>query len=122
MEVDKDMDNELSLNGTDNDFQFIEISDTTGSAINNLILPNHLRCASHTLNLLATTDFNNIIKGTALTRLHHPAFGKCTTLWNLSRKPKTSEIISDTLGCSLVYPFIHVLQDGILYMTPLPSY
>jgi len=82
---------------------------------NNLVLPHHLRCASHTLNLLATTDFHNALKNSTASRIHYSVFGKCTTLWNASRRPKTSEIIHDTLGCSLTYPCPTI--DGIPYMT-----
>lgn len=87
-------------------FQFINIPDVDDEnrSENSIVLPNHLRCASHTLNLLATTDFEKLIRGTAVSRVHHPAFGKCTSLWNLSRRPKSSEVISETLGCSLSYP------------------
>lgn len=67
-------------------------------------MPHHLRCASHTLSLIATTDFNNILKGTPASRLNHSVIGKCNTLWNLSRRPKSSEIIQTILGCSLKYP------------------
>jgi len=71
---------------------------------NNLVLPQHLRCASHTLNLLATTDFHNALKNSTASRIHYSLFGKCTALWNASRRPKTSEIIHDTLDCNLTYP------------------
>lgn len=71
---------------------------------NNFLLPHHLRCASHTLNLLATTDFFNALKGSTASRIHYSVFGKCTALWNASRRPKSSEIIHDALGCSLTYP------------------
>lgn len=52
---------------------------------NNLLLPHHLRCASHTLNLLATTDFHKALKNSTSSRIHYPVFGKCTALWNASR-------------------------------------
>lgn len=69
-----------------------------------IVLPRHLRCASHTLSLIATTDFNYILKGTPASRINHSVMGKCTTLWNLSRRPKSSEIIHNILNCSLKYP------------------
>jgi len=71
---------------------------------NNLVLPYYLRCASHILNLLATTDFHNALKNSTTSRIHYPVFGKCTALWNASQRPKTSEIIHDALDCSLTYP------------------
>lgn len=70
-----------------------------------MCLPHHLRCASHTLSLLGTTDFNRAItKSKSISRTHHPALAKCTTLWNSSRRPKSSEIIQEVLGCQLIYP------------------
>ena len=54
--------------------------------------------------MLATTDFFNALKGSTASRIHYSAFGKCTALWNASRRPKSSEIIHDALGCSLTYP------------------
>lgn len=69
---------------------------------NNFVLPHHVRCASHTLSLLATTDFNNILGPNS--KIHYSVMGKCTALWNASRRPKSSEIIMDELGYSLIYP------------------
>ncbi|KAF0758406.1 Uncharacterized protein FWK35_00011207 [Aphis craccivora] len=69
-----------------------------------IFLPHHLRCASHTLSLIATTDFSKAVKNSSINRLHNGAIGKCTTLWNMSRRPKSSEIIHDLIGCSLFYP------------------
>nr|XP_012226038.1 PREDICTED: uncharacterized protein LOC105674340 isoform X1 [Linepithema humile] len=117
----------LSIDAVDNSdeeeeetIEFVIISDESNSAKyqistpylsmnlisnnNNILLPHHLRCASHTLNLLATTDFHNALKNSTASRIHHPLFGKCTALWNASQRPKTSEIIHDALGCSLTYP------------------
>ncbi|XP_046400621.1 uncharacterized protein LOC124166944 [Ischnura elegans] len=69
-----------------------------------IILPHHLRCASHTLNLLATTDLQNALKGSSVDRIHYPALAKCSTLWNASRRPKSSEVIQGILGYQLLYP------------------
>jgi len=77
-----------------------------GHDSNTFLLPYHLRCASHTLSLLATTDFNNILKTSTANRYHHLAIAKCSSLWNMSRKPKSSEIISNILNCSLLFPII----------------
>uniref|UniRef100_A0A1Y1N7S0 HAT C-terminal dimerisation domain-containing protein n=2 Tax=Photinus pyralis TaxID=7054 RepID=A0A1Y1N7S0_PHOPY len=84
-----------------------------------ITLPNHLRCASHTLNLLATTDFMNAIKNSAVSRIHYPALAKCTAIWNASRRPKTSEVIVNVLSCSLTYPCPtrwNSLYDSILQL------
>lgn len=77
-----------------------------GHDSNTFLLPYHLRCASHTLSMLVTTDFNNILKTSTVNRYHHPAIAKCSSLWNMSRKPKSSEIISNILNCSLIFPII----------------
>ncbi|KAI4461403.1 transposase-related [Holotrichia oblita] len=106
-EIDDNSDLDDDVTETeDENLQFIKVSDDdiNNNLENAIMLPNHLRCSSHTLNLLATTDFRNLIIGTAASRLHHQAFAKCTTLWNLSRKPKSSEIINNVLGCCLTYP------------------
>ncbi|XP_046402876.1 uncharacterized protein LOC124168657 [Ischnura elegans] len=68
-------------------------------------LPHHVRCASHTLNLLATTDTAKIIeKSPSLSRVHHMAMGKCTFLWNASGRPHSAEKIFSILGQKLSYP------------------
>ncbi|KAI4463264.1 transposase-related [Holotrichia oblita] len=106
-EIDDNSDLDDDVTETeDENLQFIKVSDDdiNNNLENAIMLPNHLRCSSHTLNLLATTDFRNLIIGTAASRLHHQAFAKCTALWNLSRKPKSSEIINNVLGCCLTYP------------------
>lgn len=69
-----------------------------------LSLPRHLRCASHTLSLLATTDMNNFIKDSRASRIHYSAVAKCTLLWNMCRRPKSAEVIKDCLGHQLIYP------------------
>ncbi|KAL4112449.1 hypothetical protein QTP88_016238 [Uroleucon formosanum] len=66
--------------------------------------------------LLATTDFQNILKNSNAKKYHHPVLSKCSTLWNLSRKPKSSEVISNIINCSLIYSVItkwNSLYDSI---------
>ncbi|XP_046401097.1 uncharacterized protein LOC124167254 isoform X2 [Ischnura elegans] len=69
-------------------------------------LPKHLRCFSHTLSLIATTDLTKILKNSPslVNRLHKSVMAKCSYIWNASRRPKSSEIITEILDCSLVYP------------------
>ncbi|RLU27373.1 hypothetical protein DMN91_001175 [Ooceraea biroi] len=113
--LEGEIDSEYSNNGQEDldeyndefdiDFEFrsIEQKDTDVESI--IELPKHLRCASHTLSLLATTDFTKALKQNPVaSKIHHTAMGKCTMLWNMSRRPSTSEKIVDFLGKSLKYP------------------
>lgn len=73
----------------------------------NATLAYHQRCATHTLNLIASSDINKYIKNnTALKRLHHPALAKCTLLWNASGRPKSAETIYSILGFKLSYAYV----------------
>jgi len=70
-------------------------------------LPKHIRCASHTLNLLATTDFNKLVADESLgcKRLLRSAFAKCSSLWNsVSRSTKASDAAVDIIATSLRTP------------------
>ncbi|CAI6366810.1 unnamed protein product [Macrosiphum euphorbiae] len=118
LEFNDDRENADEEECTDDDvatFESIDVDDTMTQETE-IFLPHHLRCASHTLSLIATTDFNKILKGTSASRINHSVMGKCTTLWNLSRRPKSSEIIHTILNCSLKYPCPtrwNSLYDGI---------
>jgi len=94
---------EENTNSENEEIDFLDIP-LEDNLINNNVLPHHVRCASHTLSLLATTDFNNILGPNINSKTHYSVIGKCTALWNASRRPKSSEIILDELGCSLIYP------------------
>lgn len=71
------------------------------------ILPKHVRCGSHTLNLLSTTDFLNFLKTDQnLYERHSNAFKTCNRLWKKAKFSKSSEIISETLGEALSLPVV----------------
>lgn len=68
-------------------------------------LPKHLRCASHTLNLIATTDATKIINSDKILKKRHSiAMSKCQILWNKAGRPKSAEIIQSVFGHHLSYP------------------
>uniref|UniRef100_A0A6P7G931 Uncharacterized protein LOC114339278 n=1 Tax=Diabrotica virgifera virgifera TaxID=50390 RepID=A0A6P7G931_DIAVI len=68
-------------------------------------LPKHMRCATHTLNLIATTDYKNTVtKIPAIRAREKNAFSKCVQLWKKSNKPKSNEIIIKLLGNTLSSP------------------
>lgn len=55
---------------------------------------------------MATTDFKNVIKDTAVAALHGKTFAKCTQIWNGSRRPKASQEIHEIIGKQLTYPVV----------------
>ncbi|XP_049310625.1 uncharacterized protein LOC125778135 [Bactrocera dorsalis] len=74
---------------------------------NEFLLPKHHRCSSHTLNLLATTDFLKILKADlAVYEKHKMIFEKCNSLWKKCNWPKSSEVIVAYLGSNLVVPVV----------------
>ncbi|XP_067613299.1 uncharacterized protein [Eurosta solidaginis] len=72
---------------------------------NEICLPKHHRCSSHTLNLLVTSDLIKILKADeSLFKRNNMVFKKCDNLWKKCKWPKSSEVIQETLGGCLVVP------------------
>ncbi|CAL1671837.1 unnamed protein product [Lasius platythorax] len=72
-----------------------------------VILPRHLRCASHTLHLIASSDAVKIIRDDLrLKRLHKEAIKECQKLWRKLRSPKNRESLKKYLKCSLKRPVV----------------
>jgi len=76
-----------------------------------VILPDHLRCMSHTLNLVATTDVNKAIasnesKDQRICKTkYRSAMGKAEALWNIcSRSTKAGDAAYDILGFRFSVP------------------
>jgi len=72
-----------------------------------VFLPKHMRCASHTLNLIATNDFDKIVTADSGTykRLIRSSLAKCSKLWtNVSRSTKSSDTVAEIIGLSLRSP------------------
>lgn len=71
---------------------------------NSSLLPKHLRCASHTLNLITAVDILKLIMSSIIYLQF--IFEKCTTVWNVLRFPKSNEIIQEYLGVALPRPIV----------------
>uniref|UniRef100_A0ABD2WMA6 HAT C-terminal dimerisation domain-containing protein n=1 Tax=Trichogramma kaykai TaxID=54128 RepID=A0ABD2WMA6_9HYME len=70
-------------------------------------LPKHFRCASHTLNLLATTDFLKVLKKNDYEDYkdkHTTALEKSQCLWKSLRSLKKKEEVRKELNCFLKRP------------------
>lgn len=104
---DHDFDDHVE-NKYDLDFNFDEIDNNNDNEKHSgSILPFHIRCVSHTLNLLFTVDFIEILNNNHLLRnIHEKMISKCNRLWLASRQPKTIKIIQNILKKKLPYPNI----------------
>ena len=70
-----------------------------------IVLPNHLRCGSHTLSLVATTDAKNaLMNSAAFKRLNNSTMAKCSALWNASGRPQAAEEIDNICHRQLSSP------------------
>lgn len=108
-EFDKDDDDDDSESASDDDVTFEDVSKVLDAIDQDeplqRHLPQHQRCASHTLNLVASKDAEDATKLQAFRALSGEAFGKCKLLWNrASRSTVASDVIREKLGCALVVP------------------
>jgi len=70
-----------------------------------ITLPHHYRCASHTLNLIATKDSEKALQDTAYKRMYHVTFGKLTALWNFThRSTLASDEVEAICNMKLIVP------------------
>lgn len=77
------------------DFLIDSDENTTTDDAENITLPQHKRCAAHTLCLIVTTD---LAKNFNKNRIHHPTMAKCNTLWKKASYPKSAELMFEVLG------------------------
>lgn len=65
-------------------------------------LPAHIRCAAHTLSLVATVDIDAILRGpfcSSVRGLYNQSFKKMQELWNkINRSTKSADLAFDLLG------------------------
>ncbi|XP_043279561.1 uncharacterized protein [Venturia canescens] len=100
--VDTLNDEESEFGGDHGEIQSIEKLNP-----DDLVLPQHFRCASHTLSLVATKDAIPAIKASPRLKLaYDEMIEKCNTLWRLSASPKQSEKLQKHLGQSLRRPIV----------------
>lgn len=86
------------------DFPYCDTA-TKSDSDSTIILSKHFRCASHTLNLIATSDCMKAISANLVVRTKHMfAIDKCRKLWKRAKRPGTAEIIMGVLGHTLSCP------------------
>ncbi|KAL4084938.1 hypothetical protein QTP88_027804 [Uroleucon formosanum] len=104
--IDLYSDAPVDSQGRDDEQIIYNSAETTEELENSPWLPRHLSCA-HTLSLFVATDLIKTIRSpqnSQLNEIHTSVMKKCTLLWNLSYRPKSAEIILQTLGHQLSRP------------------
>ena len=73
-----------------------------------ITLPPHFRCAAHTLNLLASSDFDKVLTShQAYKKVFRKVMGKLHALWNSNgRSALTADLTYETLGRYLPRPVV----------------
>ncbi|KAE9536198.1 hypothetical protein AGLY_007421 [Aphis glycines] len=108
---DSDSDIEIIYNSdTENDFDVpsLEIIDFSSFNFdpNSISLPKRITCATHSLNLIATTDISEIEQD-AYNKISKAVFKKLFSFWNLiSRSTVASDKVTDLCNCKFPVPVI----------------
>lgn len=86
----------------------INISNVLENGVGNLFnvaLPQHQRCAAHTLNLIATKDIQDAEKDSVYKILSRRVFAKCQALFNKqNQSSQCADQIKNVLGKYLITP------------------
>jgi hypothetical protein len=69
-----------------------------------VVLPSHMRCCSHTLDLVATTDAEVALSDQAYKKVHRSSMAKTTAIWNAtSRSTKAADAAYDIVKHRFVF-------------------
>jgi len=72
---------------------------------NTYLLPPHLRCAAHTLNLVAVHDAESACDDAQYKKIMRSTMAKCSTAWNkASRSTQASELVRNKCNLTLIVP------------------
>jgi hypothetical protein len=70
-----------------------------------VVLPSHMRCCSHTLNLVATTDAEVALSDPAYKKIYRSSMAKATAIWNAtSRSTKAADAAYDIVKRRFLVP------------------
>ena len=101
--------------------KFVEFCLSTASYIeehfdNNVVLLNHIRCASHTLNLVATVDFNKILgSDTKLKKIFDGSLERAEAYWKkVNQSTLAADKSFDLLGNFNLKPFSFFSTNSLL--------
>uniref|UniRef100_A0A8C1Z2W8 BED-type domain-containing protein n=1 Tax=Cyprinus carpio TaxID=7962 RepID=A0A8C1Z2W8_CYPCA len=89
----------------DEEVTFTNVADVLDTSTEEgIVLPPHLRCASHTLNLISCSDVDKWLLSNPGTKgIYRSATAKCTALWSkASRSTLASELVGDLVGKKLL--------------------
>ncbi|XP_034490329.1 uncharacterized protein LOC117793972 [Drosophila innubila] len=103
----KDFGVEVNYDADEKDGEDLESNEDIPQSVEvpDISLTKKYRCPSHNLNLLATTDYLNIIKSDAIANeKHQSVMRRCSAVWNKCNRLKSAESIKNLLGVTLKTP------------------
>ncbi|XP_039596674.1 uncharacterized protein zgc:161969 isoform X2 [Polypterus senegalus] len=101
----------VSEEETDDHSDGVTFSDVSGllqeEEDEQFFLPQHQRCAAHTLNLIATNEVHKAGENGPSRKLYRSAMAKCSSIWNKShRSSLAAEAIQDIAKMQLTVPSV----------------
>ncbi|QQP56940.1 Uncharacterized protein FKW44_001779 [Caligus rogercresseyi] len=126
-ETDLDEEIEEDFHVPNNLINFEDISETLSMETDaNILLPPHYRCASHTLNIISSTDIEKFLTSRTETKLlYRGSISKCSALWNkCSRSSLASECLEELNLRKLLVPTNtrwNSFYEGIKRITEIPK-
>lgn len=82
-----------------------ELLKESGQNENTYSLPSHLRCAAHTMNLVAVHDAEAACYDAQFKRIMRSTMAKCTAVWNKgSRSTQAAEVVHQKCNLALIVP------------------
>ena len=101
----EDENDEDEESDAEEEIEFPELNLEEDANLMNISLSKHERCACHNFNLIGKKDAQDAINANpAVKRRHEETLHKCSLLWAKARRPKSAEIVQQTLGHTLSFP------------------